>query len=227
MDLADFWGTGDFRVFTEMTGIDPDYNGYLVSIERSDPQADPVWTDILVNPIGVNDNVLWEGGDMCRKLILFGVTDCGLTAINHVIEIDDVMWNCAVQGESSRTLCLQFGAETTNTIDVSCISVFEALGNFVTESREQGLIRNDGIATSIKSKLMAAGNALDSGKPRTAANILRAAESQIATQSGKTIDAMIAQVLLDRIDLVVEYYLETPQVIGGDRTVDEPRFVGN
>jgi hypothetical protein len=211
IDLADFWGTGDLEIVTAAHGVDPDWNGYNVSAIRDDTTAAPKWTNTLEVAIGVDDEVTWFGGN-CRKMppILFdpyGILDCDLLAAEHVVEIDDVMWNCAVRGEEMRIVCLEEGEQNTVRYDVDCISVFEAMCDYVGECIESGTIRDNGVAKSLCSKLDNAGAARDRGQPMVAANVLSAFTNEIRAQTGKNIAPDAAAVLLDRARLVLTRYL--------------------
>jgi hypothetical protein len=211
VDLADFWGTGDLKIETAVHGVDPDWNGYAVSAKRNDPDSVPKWEDTLEQAIGVNDAVTWSGGK-CRKVppILFdpsGILDCDLLAAEHVVQIDDVMWNCAVRGEEMRIVCLEEGEQNTVRYDVDCISVFEAMCDYVGECIDAGSIRDNGVAKSLCSKLDNAGAARDRGQPMVAANVLSAFTNEIRAQTGNNIAPDAAAVLLDRARLVLTHYL--------------------
>jgi hypothetical protein len=218
VDLADFWGTGDLKIETAAHGIDPDWNGYSVSATRNDTTAAPKWTDTLEHALDVNDVVTWFGGN-CRKMppILFdpsGILDCDLLGAEHVVDIDDVMWNCAVQGEETRIICVEEGELNVVRYDVDCISVFEAMCDYVGECVEAGTIRDNGIATSLCSKLTNAGAARDPGQPLVAGHVLHALLKEIRAQTGKSISPDAAAVLVGRTHLVLTHYLGI-----GDRDV--------
>jgi hypothetical protein len=220
VDLADFWGTGDLKIETAAHGVDPDWNGYTVSAARNDTTAAPKWTDTLERAMDVNDVVTWFGGN-CRKMppILFdpwGILDCDLLGAEHVVDIDDVMWNCAVRGEETRLVCIEEGELNVVRYDVDCVSVFEAMCDYVGQCVEAGSIRDNGIAKSLCSKLTNAGAARDRGQPLVAANVLHALLNEIHAQTGKSISPDAAAVLVERTHLVLTHYLGI-----GDRDVTE------
>jgi hypothetical protein len=207
-DLAVFYGTGDVGVTTSTTGIDIDPNGYSVSLFRTMPNSEPVWNDILNDVIQSTGNIEFEG-ELCRDLNVFcdpcGIQDCGLAATEHDVELADVMWNCAVDGESSRTICIEYGEQAVVSYDVQCISVYDALADIIGMYFDEGLIDGLGIRRSLVAKLEAAEKKRDRGQCWASGNILTAFQNEVEAQCGQHIDTIICEDLLTKADQIRSY----------------------
>jgi hypothetical protein len=210
--LMDWWSTGDMKVTSVTTGVDPDWNGYVVSGARQDADYAPQWTNTLGGWLGCNDDLVLNGGFLCHKFpdwvpYIGGIQDCDLVSTYHDVSVADVMWNCAVSGGNDAVVCVEPFKTTNQTFEVSCISVFQALCLTVDEYLESGMIRNAGLAQSLKAKFLSAEDARDRGQPEVAENKLRAATHELAAQHGKGMQPDVMNVLTERIQTVVAHYL--------------------
>ena len=220
LEISEYWGTGDLMVSTRTAGSDTDPNGYGVIVRRSDPGAEPEWSAIHDLQMSSHADQVWRGGN-CRQLnpLFFdpaGILDCDLVATRHEIEIDGIMWNCALQGESARLRCIEAGERLAETFDVVCVSAYASLMGEVADALNSGLVRNQGIAQSIIAKLENAEARRDSGQYNAAMNNLRALDHFLQKSAGQQVDAAFAQHLSTRVREVMELFV-WPSPIGSSR----------
>jgi hypothetical protein len=74
----------------------------------------------------------------------------------------------------------------------------------IASARQLGLIDNHGISNSLSGKIDEASAAAERGAFQTSANILEAFKHQVAAQSGKHIDPVAAQILLEDADSLIK-----------------------
>jgi len=209
--LTEHWGTGDLMVRTRTTGQDVDPNGYRIMVSRGDPTADPAWSEEYDVNMPAQDEHLWMGGS-CRYLnpSLFdpsGILGCNLVAAQHRVQIDGVMWNCALQGEADRLRCLEAGEQVTETFNVDCVSAYAFLMDEVNDALLAGAIRNEGIAQSIMAKLGNAEKKRDHGDYQAAMNLLRALDHFLEISAGHQVEAAFAEHLSGRVHDVMQLFV--------------------
>lgn len=209
--ISEHWGTGDLMVSTHTTGKDVDPDGYRIMVRRADPTAEPAWMEEYDLQMRAWDEHLWTGGS-CRYLnpSLFdpsGILDCDLVATQHRVQIDGVMWNCALQGEADRLRCLEAEEQVTETFDVDCVSAYAFLMDEVNAALVDGAIRNEGIANSILAKLGNAEMKRDQGDYPAAMGLLRALDHFLAISAGHQVDATFAQHLSARVQDVMRLFV--------------------
>ena len=104
-------------------------------------------------------------GRSCMRLFEGSWRNCDLANEWHLLQVEDVMWNCEVQGDQPRSVHVHPFSTVQETASVACVSVFESLAGTIDEMVGDGRIARAGVGQALKKHLENGDAANDAGQP--------------------------------------------------------------